>query len=229
MASHVEQLAQHIDREIARDLKVCKMLLEISQELYVRETHESMPETVVNEPTVVSQPKVWTDASIIEEYKSDSDDEHVSLPSKEQEIPSKGNVQRKNKPVWNNVQRVNHKNQFVPTPVLTRTGKIPVNTARASVLLGGNGKLLLSPQQVVVGDPKDMVGTKSPNTMDVSHKALENKGIVDSGCSRHMTGNKAYLAEYQDYNGGPVAFGGSKGYITGKDLGQEKQGSLHRH
>ncbi|GJT45351.1 ribonuclease H-like domain-containing protein [Tanacetum coccineum] len=33
----------------------------------------------------------------------------------------------------------------------------------------------------------------------------------------HMTGNKAYLAEYQDYNGGPVAFGGSKGYISGKD------------
>ncbi|GKA64529.1 putative ribonuclease H-like domain-containing protein [Tanacetum coccineum] len=31
-----------------------------------------------------------------------------------------------------------------------------------------------------------------------------------------MTGNKAYLAEFQDFNGGPVAFGGSKGYITGK-------------
>ncbi|GJY09209.1 ribonuclease H-like domain-containing protein [Tanacetum coccineum] len=44
--------------------------------------------------------------------------------------------------------------------------------------------------------------------------ALKNKGIVDSGCSRHMTRNKAYLAEYQDYNGGPVVFGGSKGYIT---------------
>ncbi|GKE45555.1 hypothetical protein Tco_1472839, partial [Tanacetum coccineum] len=28
---------------------------------------------------------------------------------------------------------------------------------------------------------------------------------------RHMTRNKAYLVEYQDYNGGPVAFGGSKG------------------
>ncbi|GJY25357.1 hypothetical protein Tco_0400083 [Tanacetum coccineum] len=35
MASLIEQLAQHIDQEIARDLKVCKMLLEISQELYV--------------------------------------------------------------------------------------------------------------------------------------------------------------------------------------------------
>ncbi|GJY68541.1 ribonuclease H-like domain-containing protein, partial [Tanacetum coccineum] len=31
-----------------------------------------------------------------------------------------------------------------------------------------------------------------------------------------MTGNKAYLVEYQDYNGGPVAFRGSKGQITGK-------------
>ncbi|GKF66771.1 hypothetical protein Tco_0193288, partial [Tanacetum coccineum] len=27
---------------------------------------------------------------------------------------------------------------------------------------------------------------------------------VDSGCSRHMTGIKAYLAEFQDFNGGPV-------------------------
>ncbi|GJX71633.1 putative ribonuclease H-like domain-containing protein [Tanacetum coccineum] len=33
---------------------------------------------------------------------------------------------------------------------------------------------------------------------DYPHRALQNKGIVDSGCSRHMTGNKAYLAEYQD-------------------------------
>ncbi|GJS68564.1 putative ribonuclease H-like domain-containing protein [Tanacetum coccineum] len=39
-----------------------------------------------------------------------------------------------------------------------------------------------------------------------------------------MTGNKAYLAEYQDFNGGPVAFGGSKGYITGK--GKIKTGKL---
>ncbi|GJV31981.1 hypothetical protein Tco_1392381, partial [Tanacetum coccineum] len=48
------------------------------------------------------------------------------------------------------------------------------------------------------------------------HRTLQNKGIVDSRCSRHMTRNKAYLAEYQDFNGGPVAFRGSKGYITGK-------------
>ncbi|GJV47766.1 putative ribonuclease H-like domain-containing protein [Tanacetum coccineum] len=99
------------------------------------------------------------------------------------------------------------------------------------VLLGEKGKLLLSPQQVVIGDQKDITGTKSPNTMvdqdleiDYPHRTLQNKGIVDSGCSRHMTGNKAYLAEYQDFNGGPVAFGGSKGYITGK--GKIKTGKL---
>ncbi|GJS31517.1 hypothetical protein Tco_0492137 [Tanacetum coccineum] len=60
--------------------------------------------------------------------------------------------------------------------------------------------------------------------LDFQHRALKNKGIVDSGCSRHMTGNKAYLAEFQDFNGGPVAFGGSKGYITGK--GKIKTGEL---
>ncbi|GJU34019.1 putative ribonuclease H-like domain-containing protein [Tanacetum coccineum] len=289
------------------------------------ETHESMPEPVVNETNVVSQPKLWSDAPIIEEYESDSEDKHVSLPIKEQEIPSfgdkhvktprqtvieqntcsqspkpdkknysglmskklglgygfttkacfvcgslshlikeydfhkkrmakqvelnkqkgKGNAQREDKPVWNNVQRMNHQNQFVPKAVLTRTGKIPVNTVNTArhnfnrqavpinaarkvntikpilVLLREKGKLLLSPQQVVIGDHKEITGTKSLNTMvdqDYPHRALQNKGIVNSGCSRHMTGNKAYLAEYQDFNGGPVAFGGSKGYITGKVL-----------
>ncbi|GKD24093.1 putative ribonuclease H-like domain-containing protein [Tanacetum coccineum] len=61
-------------------------------------------------------------------------------------------------------------------------------------------------------------------SLDYPQRTLQNKGIVDSGCSRHMTGNKAYLVEYQDFNGGPIAFGGSKGYITGK--GKIKTGKL---
>ncbi|GJQ93765.1 putative ribonuclease H-like domain-containing protein [Tanacetum coccineum] len=36
------------------------------------ETHESLSEPIVNEPKVVNQPKVWSDAPIIEEYVSDS-------------------------------------------------------------------------------------------------------------------------------------------------------------
>nr|GEY57382.1 putative ribonuclease H-like domain-containing protein [Tanacetum cinerariifolium] len=40
-----------------------------------------------------------------------------------------------------------------------------------------------------------------------------------------MTGNKAYLVDYQDFNGDPVAFGGSKGQITGK--GKIRTGKLN--
>ncbi|GJY38803.1 ribonuclease H-like domain-containing protein [Tanacetum coccineum] len=40
----------------------------------------------------------------------------------------------------------------------------------------------------------------------------------------HMTGKQGPTCEYQDFNGGPVAFGGSKGYITGK--GKIKTGKL---
>ncbi|GJW08907.1 hypothetical protein Tco_1571330 [Tanacetum coccineum] len=36
---------------------------------------------------------------------------------------------------------------------------------------------------------------------------LQDHAVVDSGCSSHMTGNKAYLSDYEDLNGGFVAFG----------------------
>ncbi|GJY32922.1 putative ribonuclease H-like domain-containing protein [Tanacetum coccineum] len=56
--------------------------------------------------------------------------------------------------------------------------------------------------------------------------ALQDQGIFDSGCSRHMTGNKFYLSDYQDIDGGFVAFGGSSkgGKITGK--GKIRTGKL---
>ncbi|GJR84327.1 putative ribonuclease H-like domain-containing protein [Tanacetum coccineum] len=50
--------------------------------------------------------------------------------------------------------------------------------------------------------------------------ALQDQGIFDSGCSRHMTRNMSNLTDYQDIDGGFVAFAGSPkgGKITGKDL-----------
>nr|GEW84078.1 uncharacterized mitochondrial protein AtMg00810-like [Tanacetum cinerariifolium] len=51
---------------------------------------------------------------------------------------------------------------------------------------------------------------------DDPHRALKDKEIIDSGCSRYMTGNKAYLADYQEFKGGYVAFGGSNRRITSK-------------
>nr|GEV44746.1 putative ribonuclease H-like domain-containing protein [Tanacetum cinerariifolium] len=98
----------------------------------------------------------------------------------------KGTGQQAHRPVWNNVKRVNNQNR---------------------------------PQQVVIGERIDILGTKSSNTtvdkrlMD-PHKALKDKGIVDNGCSKHMTWNKAHLTDYQEFKGGSVAFGGSNGKIT---------------
>ncbi|GJW66321.1 hypothetical protein Tco_0120745 [Tanacetum coccineum] len=45
-------------------------------------------------------------------------------------------------------------------------------------------------------------------------KEYKEKAIIDNGCSRHMTGNKCYLTKYEDYDGGFVSFGDSKGKIS---------------
>nr|GEZ48111.1 hypothetical protein [Tanacetum cinerariifolium] len=52
---------------------------------------------------------------------------------------------------------------------------------------------------------------------DDPYRALKDKRIIDSRCFMHMTGNKAHLANYQEFKGGSVAFGGSNGRITGKE------------
>nr|GFC00316.1 ribonuclease H-like domain-containing protein [Tanacetum cinerariifolium] len=38
-------------------------------------------------------------------------------------------------------------------------------------------------------------------------QALRDKGLIDSGCSRHMTGNMSYLSDFKELTGGYVAFG----------------------
>ncbi|GJZ31242.1 hypothetical protein Tco_0576289 [Tanacetum coccineum] len=55
-------------------------------------------------------------------------------------------------------------------------------------------------------------------------KEYKEKAVIDSGCSRHMTRNKGYLDEYEDYDGGLVSFGDGKGRISGK--GKIKTGTL---
>nr|GEV25145.1 hypothetical protein [Tanacetum cinerariifolium] len=106
------------------------------------ETLESVPKPVESKPKVVSEPKVWSNAPIIEEYESSSDDKYVFKASVEQEKPSCAFI-----------NTVKHDNPY---------------------------------------------------------QTLKGKGIVESGCSRHMTGNKVYLIEYQDFNGGPIAFEGKQ-------------------
>ncbi|GJY80304.1 putative ribonuclease H-like domain-containing protein [Tanacetum coccineum] len=297
------------------------------------ETLESVPKRVVIEPKFVCQPKVWSDAPIIEEYKSDRNNEYVIKHSIEKEKPSfafvntvkhvktpretvkdqntcsqsptvdkrdwnglmskrlglgygftrkscfvcgsfshlirdcdfhekrmakqvdlnkkmgKGTGEGENRPVWNNVQRMNHQNKFVPTAVLTRTGRFPVNTARHHVnsqAVSTSAARKVNAVRPIVNDarPRNIFHkahspirrpfnkTTAPNTNFSNQKVntagdkvvsvvggiretvvkasedpqqiLKGKGIVDSGCSRHMTRNKAYLVEYQEFKGGSI-------------------------
>nr|GEW89571.1 reverse transcriptase domain-containing protein [Tanacetum cinerariifolium] len=58
--------------------------------------------------------------------------------------------------------------------------------------------------------------------------ALKDKGFIDSGCSRHMTGNLSYLSNFEELNGGYVAFGGNPkgGKISSKGTKDETSSIL---
>ncbi|GJQ98324.1 putative ribonuclease H-like domain-containing protein [Tanacetum coccineum] len=82
------------------------------------------------------------------------------------------------------------------------------------------------PQAVNIARPKT-VKTARPNSAAVNAvrvnqangKPQQNDtGFVDSGCSRHMTGNIAYLSDFKEFDGGYVTFGGGAhgGRISGK-------------
>ncbi|GJV90852.1 ribonuclease H-like domain-containing protein, partial [Tanacetum coccineum] len=192
--------------------------VDYSQFTYDPKQTQPMSEPVVSEYNVECQPKVWSDAPIIEEYESNSEDEEWLKKAELNNGLNRNSGQREIRSIWNNVQRVNKQNQFVPTAVLTRTGKIPVNTARAS------GTKNVSTARHSFNRQTLLTSTAMKVNTDYPHRALKNKEIINSRCSRHMTRNKAYIAKFQDFNGVPVAFGGSKGYITGK--GKIKTGKL---
>ncbi|GKB11316.1 hypothetical protein Tco_0845239 [Tanacetum coccineum] len=50
----------------------------------------------------------------------------------------------------------------------------------------------------------------------------DDKGFIDSGCSRHMTGNIAYLSDFKEFDGGYVAFRGG----MSKEVGTPRYLSL---
>ncbi|GJU43514.1 hypothetical protein Tco_1200780 [Tanacetum coccineum] len=87
---------------------------------------------------------------------------------------------------------------------------------------GGRWELLLRPQQVVLGKIEDQICNGDPKQWWISSIYMENPlknkdlGIIDSGCSRSMSGNKERLDDFVSIKGGTVTFGGREGRITGK-------------
>ncbi|GJX67069.1 putative ribonuclease H-like domain-containing protein [Tanacetum coccineum] len=152
----------------------------------------------------------------------------------------------------NKMTHLHPNRRFVPQAVLTKSGKIntvgaSVNTAVRLVNTAGSKPTVNHPRPIsdaykkgysqvtrpfnrdraVVSENKG----KGVNAVKASacwdnpqQKEYKEKEVIDSGCSRHMTGNKCYLTEYEDYDGGFVSFRDGKGRIFGK--GKIKIGTL---
>nr|GEX04865.1 hypothetical protein [Tanacetum cinerariifolium] len=69
--------------------------------------------------------------------------------------------------------------------------------------------------------------SSSSNNEGNPQYALKDKGVIDSGCSWHMIRNMSYLSDFQELNGGYVAFGGNPN--GGKFKGKVDEGFLVRY
>ncbi|GJW80052.1 reverse transcriptase domain-containing protein [Tanacetum coccineum] len=95
----------------------------------------------------------------------------------------------------------------VPQAKIKKIGK-NVNTARPKAVVNA------ARPKAVLNDVKGNQGNPQQD--------LEEKGVIDSGCSRHMIGNMSYLTDFEEIYEGYVTFGGK---ITSKhddeDVGTE--------
>ncbi|GKD14696.1 hypothetical protein Tco_1199103 [Tanacetum coccineum] len=80
--------------------------------------------------------------------------------------------------------------------------------------------------KVNTAKPKAIVNTARPKAGN-PQQDLQDKGVIDHGCSRYMTGNMSYLTDFEEIDGGYVTFEGNPkgGKITGK--GTIKTGNLN--
>ncbi|GJV95559.1 putative ribonuclease H-like domain-containing protein [Tanacetum coccineum] len=98
------------------------------------------------------------------------------------------------------------------------------NTARPKAVVNavkGNNFNDVKASACWVWKPKTKVldHVSKHNNASITLKKFDyDQGVIDSGCSRHMTRNMSYLIDYEDIDGGYVAFGGNPkgGKIKGK-------------
>nr|GEV88303.1 hypothetical protein [Tanacetum cinerariifolium] len=95
-----------------------------------------------------------------------------------------------------------------PQPVSADLPRIMVTQPRLAHLIATKSKSSIR---------RHIIRSPSPKTSNPQY-ALKDKGVIDSGCSRHMTRNMSYLSDFEELNGGYVAFGGNPkcGKISGK-------------
>ncbi|GJS64240.1 ribonuclease H-like domain-containing protein [Tanacetum coccineum] len=142
------------------------------------------------------------------------------------------------KPVWNNANRVNHANHFVPRPVQLIAVRQNVNSVRPNV---NTGRANVNSVRQNVNSVRTNVNTSSFNVnnllklnnqyIPVTQTFVKEIGALLLRPQQVIIGGKLDqtpidypLQETWEDIGGSVTFGGSKGYITGK--GRIRVGNL---
>nr|GEW84602.1 ribonuclease H-like domain-containing protein [Tanacetum cinerariifolium] len=77
---------------------------------------------------------------------------------------------------------------------------VPVNATKQSSLRAASSVSTAKGVNTVA--PRSYVNDALPKTYSKFKAHSQDQGIFDSGCSRHMTGNKSYLIDYQEIDGG---------------------------
>nr|GEU41513.1 hypothetical protein [Tanacetum cinerariifolium] len=160
------------------------------------ETTTSMPEPVENAPKVVYEPKVWTDAPLTEEYESDSDNDSVSNVQEDKEKPSFASTDsvKHVKTSRENVKEIGTPNHSPKIEKQNRNGHTRKGfgyafTRKAFFVCGIFSHLIRDCDFHEKRMAKQAELTKSKNKDD-PHRALKDKGIIDSGCSRSDNGTE---------------------------------------
>ncbi|GJR73728.1 putative reverse transcriptase domain-containing protein [Tanacetum coccineum] len=167
------------------------------------------------EPKVVRK---YDDAPSIEEWVSDDEEEDVSQPKTKKKTVKPSIIKKEfvkskqqEKTARKTVKQVEQFRQNTHSPRGNQrnwNNMIVVNAARPkavdNVVNKGNNVNAVKALACWVWKPKTKVLDHGNLQMD-----LQDQGVIDSGCSRHMTGNMSYLTNYEEIDGGYVAFGGN--------------------
>ncbi|GJS15522.1 putative ribonuclease H-like domain-containing protein [Tanacetum coccineum] len=126
-----------------------------------------------------------------------------------------------NKPMWTNVANIPSfvpKAASVPAGSRNRPSSVPAgsrNRPSSVPAVKALSRLFLENSKAKYAMGIQEQWWISSIYMENPHKNRD-LGIVDSGCSRSMTGNKEKLDDFEKIVGGNVTFGGGDGKITGK-------------
>nr|GEZ42672.1 ribonuclease H-like domain-containing protein [Tanacetum cinerariifolium] len=141
---------------------------------------------------------------------------------------ARNHAQRRHHKQYARMTLLNPQNHVVPTTVLTQSKLVPITAVRP-VTTAVPKPTVTRPRQAKTvvtkpTSPRRRQITRSPSpksinfplkvtaakaTMGNPQHALKDKGVIDSRCSWHMTGNMSYVSNFKELNGGYVAFGGN--------------------